>query len=134
MRLAEARGSLTRIAFRCSLLWEAHILGTLEKDEAALAAARRIYEAISGIRDAEFKDGTTITVGPALLAVNDPEKYRAQILGLLSGSIAEIKKAFGRAISVEVDGLENPVAAMQVRGKEVVLFINYKLNVKSNGK
>lgn len=106
-----------------------YALGSRQNGANTSDVARYIYEAIGKAR---FNDGTTVTIGPALLAINDPEKYREQILGLLSKTIAVTRKALGgKGISFEADGLENPVAAMQVTENDVVLFISYKLRIQS---
>lgn len=105
-----------------------YVLGTLKPEANVFAVTKRIYQAISTV---QLTDGTKVTYGKTALGLNDPEKYRNQILGLLSKSINETKKSLGLAGSVEVSGLENPVAVMQINESEVVLFINYRLRIET---
>lgn len=72
-----------------------------------------------------------MTLGNTTLGLNDPDKYRTQILESIAKSIAETKKPLGISGSVEVDGLENPVSVMQLNETEVALFINYKLGIQA---
>jgi hypothetical protein len=76
-------------------------------------------------------EGTKFTLGNTTLGMNEPEKYRVQILESISKSITESKKSLGLSGSVEVDGLENPVSVMQLDEAEVVLFINYRLSIQT---
>lgn len=105
-----------------------YVLGTLKQDTNVFAVTKRIYQAVSGI---PLGDGTKITLGNTALGMNEPEKYRSQILGSISKVITETKKSLGVAGSVEIDGLENSVSVMQLNEKEVVLFINYRLRIQT---
>ena len=105
-----------------------YVLGALKQDTNVFAVTKRIYQAISAI---SVSDGTKVTLGNTALGMNEPEKYRAQILQAISKAITETKKPLGITGSVEVDGLENPVSVMQLNEKDVVLFISYRLRIQT---
>ncbi|MEK6761111.1 MAG: hypothetical protein AABY96_00215 [Nitrospirota bacterium] len=105
-----------------------YLLGALKQDTNVFAITKRIYQVVSSI---PLGEGTKFTLGNTTLGLNEPEKYRAQILDLISKSIAESKKSLGLSGSVEVDGLESPVSVMQLNEAEVALFINYRLSIQT---
>jgi hypothetical protein len=105
-----------------------YVLGALKSDANVFSLTKRIYQTVSAIQQS---DGTKITFGKTALGLNDPEKYRNQLLGLVAKAITETKKSLGIAGAVEVGGLENPVAVMQINESEVVLFINYTLRIET---
>ena len=105
-----------------------YVLGTLKQETNVFSVTKRIYQAVSTI---PLGDGTKITLGNTALGLNEPEQYRNQLLKLISKSISETKKSLSFAGSVELDGLENPVAVMQLNEKEVVLFINYRFRIQT---
>ncbi len=61
------------------------------------------------------------------LAVQDPQQYRAQLLGVISEEIKLTKKALSGGYKAVISGLENPVTVRQKNERQVVLFIDYKL-------
>ena len=105
-----------------------YVLGSLKPDTSVFSVTKRIYQVVSAI---PLSDGTKATLGNTALGLNEPEKYRNQLLKLISKSIGETKKSLGIAGSAELDGLENPVAVMQLNEREVVLFINYSFKIQS---
>ena len=105
-----------------------YVLGVLKQETNVFAVTKRIYQAVNGI---SLSDGTKVTLGNTALGLNEPEKYRSQLLKLISKSIGETKKFLGVAGSVELEGLENPVAVMQLNEREVVLFINYNFKIQT---
>ncbi len=105
-----------------------YLLGALKQDTNVFAMTKRIYQVVSSI---PLGEGTKFTLGNTTLGLNEPEKYRAQILDLISKSIAESKKSLGLSGSVEVDGLESPVSVMQLNEAEVALFVNYRLSIQT---
>ncbi len=107
-----------------------YVLGTLKQETNVFTVSKRIYQAVNAI---PLSDGTKITLGNTALGLNEPEKYRNQLLKLISKSIGETKKSLGIAGSVDLDGLENPVAVMQLNEREVVLFINYRFRIQTKG-
>jgi len=105
-----------------------YLLGALKQDTNVFAVTKRLYQVVSSI---PLGERTKFTLGNTTLGLNEPEKYRAQILDLISKSIAESKKSLGLSGSVEVDGLENPVSVMQLNEAEVALFINYRRSIQT---
>lgn len=105
-----------------------YLLGALKQDTNVFAVTKRLYQVVSSI---PLGEGTKFTLGNTTLGMNEPEKYRAQILESISKSIAESKKSLGLSGSVEVDGLENSVSVMQLNEAEVALFINYRLSIQT---
>jgi hypothetical protein len=105
-----------------------YLLGALKQDTTVFTVTKRLYQAVSSI---PLGEGTKLTLGNTTLGLNDPEKYRSQILESISKSIAESKKSLALSGSVEVDGLENPVSVMQLNEAEVALFINYRLSIQT---
>lgn len=105
-----------------------YVLGTLKPEINVFSITKRIYQVVSGV---QMTNGTKITFGKTALGLNDPEKHRNQLLGLIAKSIADTKKSLGLTGAVEVSGLESPVAVMQINESEVVLFINYRLKIET---
>jgi hypothetical protein len=105
-----------------------YVLGSLRQDTQIFAVTKRIYQLVATMA---WSDGTTITLGNTALGLEDPEKYRGQLLNLIGKSVAEAKKSLGPVGLVEVDGLENPVTVLQSNDREVLLFINYRLRLQA---
>jgi len=68
-----------------------------------------------------------------MLGMDDPEKFRPQLLGLISKSVNEARKLLGANGLAEIDGLENSVAVTQVNESEVIVFINYRAKTQLGG-
>ena len=105
-----------------------YVLGALKLETNVFSITKRIYQTVSAV---QLTDGSKVTFGKTALGLNDPEKHRNQILGLIAKSIAETKKSLGLVGSTEVSGLESPVSVMQINEGEVVLFINYRLRIET---
>lgn len=105
-----------------------YILGSLKQDANIFAVTKRIYQLVAAI---PLADGTRVALGNTALGLDEPEKYRSQLLGLIAKSVTDARKSLGAAGFVEVEGLENPVTVMQLNDREVVLFINYRLRVQA---
>jgi hypothetical protein len=75
-------------------------------------------------------DGTKVILGNATLGMDDPERFRPQLLGLISRSAVEARKLLGTSGPAEIEGLENVVTVMQVNESDVVLFINYRFRIQ----
>ena len=105
-----------------------YVLGAMKQDATAFAVTKRLYQVINAI---PLGDGTKVILGNTTLGLNDPEKYRDQILGSIAKSITDTKKALGTSGAVEVDGLENQICVMQLDERDVVLFINYRLRIQT---
>lgn len=105
-----------------------YVLGSLKQDATVFAITKRIYQIISAM---PLADGTRITFGNTSLGLEEPEKYRGEVLGLIAKSVAEARKSLGAASLVDVEGLENAVSVMQSNDREVLLFISYRLRVQN---
>jgi hypothetical protein len=105
-----------------------YILGTLKQEGTVFDLTKRVYQVVNAI---QFSDGTKISLGNTLLGLDDPEKYRSQLLGLIAKSIDGTKKALNVNGSIELDGLESAVAVMQLNEREVIVFLNYRLQVQT---
>jgi hypothetical protein len=105
-----------------------YVLGSLKQDTNVFAVTKRIYQIVSAIPVA---DGTKVTLGNTSLGLDEPEKYRNQLLGLVSRSVADAKKSLGSTGFIELEGLENPVTVMQWNDREVLLFISYRFRLQT---
>jgi hypothetical protein len=105
-----------------------YVLASLKPQTNVFEAAKRIYQVITAI---PLNEGTKVTLGNTVLGLDDPEKNRAKLLGLISKSVTDTKKYLGLGGTVEIEGLESPVTVMQLNEKEVLLFINYRLRIQS---
>lgn len=110
-----------------SSMAQLYVLGALKPETNVFGVMKRIYQIVTSVQPV---DKTRIELGNTALGVDDPEKYRAQLLGAISKSIADTRKALGAAGPVEIYGLESSVAVMQWNDREVVLFIDYKVRVQ----
>jgi hypothetical protein len=105
-----------------------YILGTLQQEGSVFNITKHIYQVVNGI---QFTDGTKVTLGNTTLGLDDPEKYRSQLLSLISKSIDVTKKSLNINGTIEVAGLESAVIVMQLNEREVVVFLNYRLQVQT---
>jgi hypothetical protein len=105
-----------------------YVLGSLKQETSIFAVTKRIYQVVAAVPLAE---GTRIVLGNTTLGVDDPEKYRNQLLGLMAKSVGDAKKSLSSTGAVDIDGLENPVTVMQLNDREVLLYINYRLRLQA---
>jgi len=108
-----------------------YVLGPLKADATVFTMAKRIHQVVTTVPVA---DGTKVLLGNTTLGMDDPERFRSQLLGLISKSAAEARKLLSASGPIEIEGLENPVAVMQVNESEVVLFINYRARIQMKDK
>jgi len=92
-----------------------YLLASLKPETSVFALTKRIHQ---------------LVVGNTTLGVNDPEKFRPQLLGLIAKSVADTRKILGANGSTELDGLENPIAVMVVNETDVMLFINFRVKIQ----
>jgi len=104
-----------------------YVLGPLKADATVFALAKRIHQVVTAV---PVTEGTKVLLGNTTLGMDEPERFRPQLLGLISKSAVEAKKLLGASGPVEIEGLENPVAVMQVSESEVVVFINYRARIQ----
>jgi hypothetical protein len=107
-----------------------YVLGGLRSDATVFTLAKRIHQVVAGV---PLSDGTRVSLGNTMLGLDDPERFRPQLLGLISKSVTEARKLLGANGPAEIDGLESSVAVTQVNESEVVVFINYRVRVHLSG-
>ena len=90
----------------------------------ATTELRKIVDSLLEIEDTDYK------LSSAELAIENPEKYRQEILDLVVQDVQELKKSFGDSTTFEIDGLEHSVQAIQLDDIKIALFIGYKLKLK----
>ena len=105
-----------------------YVLGSLKPDTNIFAVTKRIYQIVTPI---PLADGTKVTLGNTSLGLDEPEKYRNQLLGLISKSVADAKKSLGSTGSIDIEGLESPVTVMQWSDRELLLFISYRFRLQT---
>lgn len=70
--------------------------------------------------------------GKALLVVDNPEKYRRQLLGMISKEVEEYKTSLKSKGKVIIGGLEKPVIIRQIDAQQVELFLDFSMTVELN--
>lgn len=103
------------------------MIAKLGEKEDLYQAASRIGEFILS---APKMDCITLRPGVAMLGVDKPERYRAQLLNLIAEHIAASKAGLGSARDIEVGGLEKPVQLIQKNSRDVTLFLTYTLKIR----
>jgi hypothetical protein len=104
-----------------------YIMAALKQETTVFAATKRIYQIVNAVH---FADGTKVTLGNTALGMDDPEKYRPQLLGLISKSASETRKLMNATGPLQVEGIENPVSVMELNESDVILFIDYRMTVQ----
>ena len=95
--------------------------------------SENIFDA--GAASARFLDGLRLPgkarfeLGRLQLAVENPEQYRAKLLGVIAEEIKKTREALAAQASVTVEGLESPVMVQQAGDRNVRLFLNYSLAI-----
>lgn len=110
-----------------------YVLVPLSEDRDDIFAAGA--DAVRFIDSIELPEKTGCQLGNLQLAVENPERYRPQLLKMIVQQLTDTREvlgsAFGRNITLE--GLESPVYVRQVNEKEVEVFLNYSLTMSSSG-
>jgi hypothetical protein len=89
----------------------------------------------AGVEAARFLETLTLPgkarleLGRLQLAVENPEQYRAKVLGLISEEVRKTRESMAQSGSVKVAGLEGPVRVRQADERNVELSLNYSLTV-----
>ena len=104
-----------------------HLLVPLSKERdnifAAGAEATRFVEAL------RLPGKARCEVGRLQLAVENPEQYRAKLLGLIAQEITKARETLSGRWSVKLEGLESPVMVRQADDRNVELFLNYSFSI-----
>src|SRR5262245_37174425 len=104
-----------------------YVLGALKPDTTVFTVTKKIHQVVTAI---PAIDGTKVILGNTTLGMEDPERFRPQLLGRIAQSTADARKLLGVSGQTEIEGLENPVTIMQLNESDVVLFLNYRARVK----
>jgi len=104
-----------------------HVLGPLKAEATVFTVAKRIHQVVTAVPVA---DGTKVHLGNTALGMEDPERFRPQLLGLIAKSAADTRKLLGASGPMDIEGLENAVAVMQFNESEVLVFINYRARIQ----
>jgi len=101
---------------------------TKERDNIFAAGA----EAARFVESLHLPGKARCELGKLQLAVDNPEQYRAKVLGQITQEIRKTREAIAPSGSVKVDGLEGPVMVRQADDRNVELFLNYSLSITTD--
>ncbi len=73
--------------------------------------------------------GVTYSLSNTNLAIRDPQQYREKLLTMIKDEIQSTKNVLGDDYKVSISGLEKPVVVQKKNERQVVLFIDYKLQM-----
>lgn len=90
----------------------------------ATSQLRKVVDSLPEIEDTDYE------LSNAELAIENPELYRQEIIDIIVQDLDNMKKSFGDSINFEIDGLENPVQAVQLDDIKVALYIGHKIKLK----
>jgi len=106
---------------------EIYLLVPFSKDRdnifSAGAEAAKFIEALTLPGKARYE------LGALQLAVENPEQYRAKLLGLIAEEIKKTREGVASQGNVKVEGLEGSVLLRQADERNVELFLSYKLSL-----
>lgn len=71
-------------------------------------------------------------LGNLQLAVDNPEQFRAKVLGQIAQEVQKTREAISANGSVKVEGLESSVMVRQTDDRNVELFLNYSLSITTD--
>ncbi len=71
-------------------------------------------------------------LGNLQLAVDNPEQFRAKVLGQIAQEVQKTREAISANGSVKVEGLESSVMVRQADDRNVELFLNYSLSITTD--
>lgn len=108
-----------------------HLLTKMKKDEDVYESAIRVRQFIAAI---ELPGKSTHAIGQLQLAVDNPERYRKELLEKISKDVAFIKSSIGTKGKAFIKGLERPVLVRQVDDRNVELFIHYELTIEMSSR
>lgn len=104
-----------------------HLLTKLKKNEDVYESAIRIRQFIAAI---EMPGKSTHALGQMQLTVDNPERYRKELLEKIAADVAFLKTAVGAKGKAFIKGLERPVLVRQIDDRNVELFIHYELTIE----
>jgi len=71
-------------------------------------------------------------LGNLQLAVDNPEQYRAKVLGQIAQEVQKTREAISANGRVKVEGLESSVMVRQADDRNVELYLNYSLSITTD--
>ena len=103
-----------------------YVIGGLSDDMDVFAQTKKIYRAVGKI---ELPDDVSLRLGYTRLGMRNPEDYREQLLNMIRDHVKSTKQALGAAGEVTVQGLENAVRVFEKNASDVVLYIDYAVDI-----
>jgi hypothetical protein len=79
----------------------------------------------------QLQGKTRCELGQLLLAVENPEQFRAKLLGLIDEEVKKTRDAVATNGSVRIDGLQSSVMVRQADDRDVELFLSYTVSITS---
>ena len=108
-----------------------NILIPLEKvDWDVFRAAAEITELVEKIDPPEK---ASYSLSPMKLAVEDPEKYRTKLLGMIDENIHQIRGLIKKTGKIFMTGIEKPVMVREFDCNRVEIFLDYNLSIEVEG-
>jgi hypothetical protein len=104
-----------------------YLLASLKPEASVFTLTKRIHQLVTAN---PAPDGVRLVIGNTALGMNDPERFRMQLLTLIAKSVADARKILGASGPTEMEGLENPVTVMQLNETDVMLFISFRVKTK----
>lgn len=104
------------------------LLLSLKEGEDVFRGASEINNFIAKIKP---PGKSNFRLSPIRLAVEDPEKYRSQVIKLVNDDISFLKATIKNTGKIVVGGLESPVQVRQVDDVNVELFIRYNVSIET---
>jgi hypothetical protein len=104
-----------------------YLLASRKPETTVFTLTKRIHQVVTGN---PAPDGVRLVVGKTTLGLNDPERFRTQLLTLIAKSVADARKILGANGPTELDGLENPVTVLQLNETDVMLFISFRVKIQ----
>jgi hypothetical protein len=73
------------------------------------------------------------SLSPMKLAVEDPEKYRTKLLGMIDENIHQIRGLIKKTGKIFMTGIEKPVMVREFDCNQVEVFLDYNLSIEVEG-
>ena len=109
---------------------EIHLLVPLTKERDNIFTAGA--EAARFVETLRLPGKIRCELGRLQLAIENPERYRTNLLGEIAQEIKKTREAMAAQGSVRVDGLESSVLVRQADDRQVELFLNYSLSITTD--
>lgn len=72
---------------------------------------------------------TRCEIGKVQLAIENPEKYRSKLLGLIADDMKKTRETLSPQGCINVQGLSGPVLVEQADDRNIQLYVNYSLAI-----